>query len=103
MIFVAVGMKERIFYTASRGGATRPAAREFVVEENMKLIKVAGDDDDMLLINADQIEHARYHPATDEHVSQVEIMFAGNPVRNLFEGHMAEAFCKLLSEQQSHG
>ena len=69
----------------------------------MKLIKVAGDDGDWLAINADQIEHARYRPATDDHVAQVEIMFAANPERTFFEGRVAEEFWELLNEQQSDG
>lgn len=67
----------------------------------MKLIKFMGEDGDWLAINADHIEHVRYHPATDRNIAQVEIMFVGNPERTLFEGEIAERFWKLFSEQKS--
>ncbi len=67
----------------------------------MKLIKFTGEDGDWLAINAEQIEHVRYHPATVPHLSRVEIMFAGNPARTVFEGRMAENFWELLTEQQA--
>jgi hypothetical protein len=66
----------------------------------MKLIKLTGEDGDWLAINADQIEHVRYRRAAADSISQVEIMFAGNPERTLFEGRLAEEFWQLLSEQQ---
>jgi len=66
----------------------------------MKLIKLMGEDGYWLAINADQIEHVRYRPATTHNISQVEIMFVGNPERTLFEGRMAEQFWEFLSEQK---
>jgi hypothetical protein len=66
----------------------------------MKLIKLKGEDGDWLAINEDLIEHVRYRQATADSVSQVEIMFVGNPERTLFEGRLAEEFWRLLSEQQ---
>jgi hypothetical protein len=66
----------------------------------MKLIKLKGDDGDWLAINEDKIEHVRYRRAAADSVSQVEIMFVGNPERTLFEGRMAEEFWEVLSEQQ---
>jgi hypothetical protein len=65
----------------------------------MKLIKFMGEDGYWLAINADQIEHVRYRPATAHNISQVEIMFVGNPERTLFDGSTAEQFWELLSEQ----
>lgn len=65
----------------------------------MKLIKFKGEDGDWLAINADQIEHVRYRQASADSISQVEIMFVGNPERTLFEGRMAEEFWEILSEQ----
>ena len=67
----------------------------------MKFIRIEGDDGYWLVINADQIEHARYRPANTTQVSQVEIMFAGNPERTFFEGRMAERLWELLGEQLS--
>ncbi len=67
----------------------------------MKLIKFMGEDGDWLAINAEQIEHGRYRPATAPNNSQVEIMFAGNAARTIFEGHTAEQFWELLAEQKS--
>lgn len=66
----------------------------------MKLIKVMGDDSYWLAINADQIEHVRYRPATVNNISEVEIMFVGNPERTFFEGRIAEQFWELLSDQK---
>ncbi len=66
----------------------------------MKVIKFMGEGGYWLAINADQIEHVRYHPAKDQNISQVEIMFVGNPERTHFEGHMAEEFWELFSEQE---
>ena len=66
----------------------------------MKIIKFMGEDGYWLAINADLIEHVRYRPATANNISQVEIMFVGNPERTLFEGHMAEEFWELFSEQK---
>ncbi len=67
----------------------------------MKLIKFEGDDGVCLAINAEQIEHVRYHPPTAASTAQVEIMFVGNPERTLFIGHMAEQFWELLTAQQA--
>jgi hypothetical protein len=66
----------------------------------MKLIKLTGENGDFLAINEELIEHVRYRRAATDSVSQVEIMFVGNPERTLFEGRMAEEFWRLLSEQQ---
>lgn len=66
----------------------------------MKLIKFMGEGGDWLAINGDQIEHVRYRQASADSLSQVEIMFVGNPERTLFEGRMAEEFWELLSKQQ---
>jgi hypothetical protein len=67
----------------------------------MKLIKLKGEDGDWLAINEDLIEHVRYRRATVmDSISQVEIMFVGNPERTIFEGRLAEEFWQLLSEQQ---
>jgi hypothetical protein len=66
----------------------------------MKLIKFKGHDGDWLAVNADQIEHVRYRQAEADSISQIEIMFVGNPERTLLEGRMAEEFWELLSEQQ---
>lgn len=66
----------------------------------MKLIKLMGTDGYWLAINEEQIEHVRYSPPTAENISQVEIMFVGNPERTLFEGSVAEQFWELLSEQK---
>lgn len=66
----------------------------------MNIIKIIGEDGYLLAINIDQIEHVRYRPATgNEEVSQVEIMFAGNPERTLFDGHVAEQFWEILTSQ----
>ena len=68
----------------------------------MKLIKITGEDGYLIAINADQIEHVRYRPAaSDAEVSQVEIMFVGNPERTLFNGRVAERFWEILTEQQT--
>ncbi len=67
----------------------------------MRLIKFKGDDGEWLAINVDQIEHVRYRPATAHNISQVEIMFAGNPERTLFEGRLAEQCWELLAEGSS--
>jgi hypothetical protein len=66
----------------------------------MKLIKLKGEDGDWLAINEELIEHVRYRRATADRISQVEIMFVGNPERTLFEGRLAEEFWELLSAQQ---
>jgi hypothetical protein len=66
----------------------------------MKLIKFMEEGGDWLAINEDQIEHVRYRQAAADSLSQVEIMFVGNPERTVFEGRMAEEFWKLLSAQQ---
>jgi hypothetical protein len=66
----------------------------------MKLIKLKGEDGDWLAINEELIEHVRYRQAAAENISQIEIMFVGNPERTLFEGRMAEEFWELLSKQQ---
>jgi hypothetical protein len=65
----------------------------------MKLIKLMEESGDWLAINGEQIEHVRYRQAADS-VSQVEIMFVGNPERTLFEGRMAEEFWELLCAQE---
>jgi hypothetical protein len=68
----------------------------------MRLIKFKGDDGQWLAINADQIEHVRYRPATaPDDISQVEIMFAGNPERTLFIGPLAEQCWELLADGSS--
>lgn len=64
----------------------------------MRLIKFMGDDGQWLAINTDQIEHVRYRPATAQNISQIEIMFAGNPERTIFEERLAEQCWELLSE-----
>lgn len=66
----------------------------------MKLIKFMGEDGYWLAINADHIEHVRYRPAATDNISQVEIMFVGNPERTLLEGRMAEQFWEVLFEQK---
>ncbi|HZH30688.1 MAG TPA: hypothetical protein VEY11_07980 [Pyrinomonadaceae bacterium] len=66
----------------------------------MKLIKFKGVDGDWLAINSDLIEHVRFRQAAEDSISQVEIMFVGNPERTLFKGRMAEEFWELLSKQQ---
>jgi len=82
--------------TSVHGGTTH------YIEENVNLIKITGEDGYLLAINADQIEHVRYRPATgNEDVSRVEIMFVGNPERTLFDGRVAEQFWKILTEQQT--
>jgi hypothetical protein len=63
----------------------------------MKLIKFMEEGGDWLAINGDHIEHVRYRRASADSLSQVEIMFVGNPERTLFEGRMAEEFWELLS------
>ncbi len=68
----------------------------------MNLIKITGEGGYLIAINADQIEHVRYCPATGNgDISQVEIMFVGNPERTLFDGYVAEQFWEILTEQQS--
>lgn len=66
----------------------------------MKLIKFKGEGGDWLAINGEQIEHVRYRQAAEDSISQVEIMFVGNPERTLFEGRIAEEFWELLTETQ---
>lgn len=66
----------------------------------MKLIKFMGEDGYWLAINTEQIEHVRYRAATAHNISQVEIMFVGNPERTIVEGRMAEQFWELFSEQK---
>jgi hypothetical protein len=66
----------------------------------MKLIKLKGENGDWLAINEELIEHVRYRRGAADSISEVEIMFVGNPERTIFEGRLAEEFWQLLSEQQ---
>ncbi len=54
-----------------------------------------------LAINVDLIEHVRYRAATAQNVSQVQIMFVGNPERTFLEERVAEQFWELFSEPNS--
>ncbi|MFN2454475.1 MAG: hypothetical protein ABR577_09665 [Pyrinomonadaceae bacterium] len=68
----------------------------------MNFIKVTAEDGHLLAINADQIEHVRYRPATnDNSVAEIEIMFAGNPERAFFSGSVAVEFWTLLVDSKS--
>lgn len=68
----------------------------------MNFIKVTAEDGYILAINADQIEHVRYYPAThEESAPRIEIMFVGNPERTFFDGQIAEQLWEILFEHKA--